>query len=867
MRGRRRQALAGNNAAVLVAPPGAGKTTRVPLALLDEPWAKNKKIIVLEPRRIAARASAERMAYTIGERVGETVGYRVRFGSKVSRATRIEVVTEGIFSRQILDDPELSGVAAVLFDEFHERSLDADLGLALACDAQTGLREDLRILVMSATLDGARVARLLGDAPVIASEGRAFPVETRYLGRKADAPLERQMADAIATALRADPGSVLAFLPGAAEIRRTQNFLSERVHDAGIEILPLFGALDAAVQDRAIAPAPRGRRKVVLATSIAETSLTIDGVRIVVDSGVARVPRYEPDIGLTRLETVRASRAAVDQRRGRAGRIEPGVCYRLWDEPQTASLAAYTQPEILSADLSSLVLDLAQWGVSDPTTLAFLDSPPAPALKEARSLLRELGALDRDGRITEEGKSLRALALPPRLARMIVDSHRLGAGEQAAEIAAVLTERGLGGDSVDLDVRLDQFRRDRSPRALSARALARRWASQVANEDAAIKLADAENVRAAGPSSPSPLAGEGRGGGLGATGTSVAATPSPDPSPQGGGEQRDFRSTQGEPSTGVMLALAFPDRVARNRGNGSFVLANGRGAALDQASALARAPYIAVAELTGAAASGRILLAAPITQAEIERHFADQIETADEISFDRSALALRARRRKTLHAITLSEAPLALQPSMETARVLADGLIASGLDRLPWSKPSKQWRDRVMFLRKAEGEPWPDVSDDALAAQREAWLVPALTDKTSLKEFSSGELSDALLTLLPWELRARLEREAPTHFEAPTGTMLAIDYEAEQGPTIAVRLQELFGLNTHPSIAKGAVPLVLELLSPAHRPVQVTRDLPGFWRGSYAAVRSDLRGRYPRHPWPEDPASAMPTRRVKPRGT
>jgi ATP-dependent helicase HrpB len=812
--------LAGHNAAVLVAPPGAGKTTRVPLALLDEPWLRNKKIIVLEPRRIAARASAERMAHTIGERVGETVGYRVRFGSKVSRATRIEVVTEGIFSRQILDDPELSGIAAVLFDEFHERSLDADLGLALARDAQVGLREDLRILVMSATLDGARVAKLLGDAPVIASEGRAFPVETRYLGRKADAPLERQMADAIAMALRADPGSVLAFLPGAAEIRRTQNFLGERIHDTSIEIVPLFGALDAAVQDRAIAPPPKGQRKVVLATSIAETSLTIEGVRIVVDSGVARVPRYEPDIGLTRLETVRASRAAVDQRRGRAGRTEPGVCYRLWDEPQTASLAAYTQPEILSADLSSLVLDLAQWGVSDPATLAFLDSPPAPALKEARSLLAELGALDGDGRITAEGNSLRALALPPRLARMIVDSHRLGAGEQAAEIAAVLTERGLGGDGVDLDFRLDQFRRDRSQRAGSARDLARRWASQVA-----------------------------------------ASERGPVSTLQGGGEL----------TTGVMLALAFPDRVARNRGNGSFVLANGRGAAVDQASALARAPYIAVAELTGTAANGRILLAAPIAQAEIEQHFADQIETADEVSFDRGALALRARRKKTLHAITLSEAPMALRPSAETARVLADGLIAAGIDKLPWSKPLKQWRDRVMFLRKAEGEStehsWPDLSDDALAAQREAWLVPALYDKTSLKELSAGDLSDALMTLLPWELRARLEREAPTHFEAPTGTQLAIDYEAEQGPTIAVRLQELFGLNTHPSIAKGAVPLVLELLSPAQRSVQVTRDLPGFWRGSYAAVRSDLRGRYPRHPWPEDPASAAPTRRVKPRGT
>jgi ATP-dependent helicase HrpB len=821
------QTLAARNAAVLVAPPGAGKTTRVPLALLDAPWLRDKKIIVLEPRRIAARASAERMAKTLGERAGETVGYRVRFGSRISRKTRIEVVTEGIFSRQILDDPELSGVAAVLFDEFHERSLDADLGLALARDAQLGLREDLRLLVMSATLDGARVARLLGEAPVIASEGRAFAVETRYLRRKVDAPLERQMADAIATALRADPGSVLAFLPGAAEIRRTQNFLAERIHDDAIEIVPLFGALDAAVQDRAIAPAPKGQRKVVLATSIAETSLTIEGVRIVVDSGLARVPRYEPDIGLTRLQTVRASRAAVDQRRGRAGRTEPGICYRLWDEPQTASLAAFTQPEILSADLSSLVLDLAQWGVSDPATMSFLDPPPAPALKEAKSLLLELGALDADGRITAEGKSLRALALPPRLSRMIVDSHRFGAGEQAAGIAAVLTERGLGGDSTDLDVRLDQFRRDRAQRATSARELARRWATQVASSDAAA-------------SSPSLL---------------------------GGGEGKELRGLDEKISTGVMLAFAFPDRVARNRGNGSFVLANGRGAALEQTSSLARAPYVAVGELTGTAAAGRILLAAPITQAEIELHFVDQIETAEEISFYPGAMALRARRKRTLHAITLSEAPLALTPSEATARILADGLVAIGLDRLPWSKQSKQWRDRVMFLRKAEGESWPDLSDDALAARRDDWLLPALYDKTSLKDFSAGDLSDALSRLLPWELRARLEREAPTHFEAPTGTMLAIDYEAEQGPTIAVRLQELFGLNAHPSIANGAVPLVLELLSPAQRPVQVTRDLPGFWRGSYAAVRSDLRGRYPRHPWPEDPANALPTRRVKPRGT
>ena len=804
--------LAARNAAVLVAPPGAGKTTRVPLALLDAPWIGDGRIVMLEPRRIAARASAERMAKTLGEPVGERVGYRVRFGSKVSRATRIEVVTEGIFAQQVLNDPELNGVAAVLFDEFHERSLDADLGLALARDVQTGLREDLRILVMSATLDGARVARRLGDAPVVASEGRAFPVETRHVGRKPDLPIERQMADVIATTLRAEVGSVLAFLPGAAEIRRTEGLVRERVQDASVDIVPLFGALDAAVQDRAIAPPPPGRRKVVLATSIAETSLTIEGVRIVVDSGLARVPRYEPDIGLTRLETVRASRAAVDQRRGRAGRTAPGICYRLWDEPQTASLAAYTVPEILSADLSSLVLDLAQWGVHDPATLSFLDPPPLPALTEARNLLRELGALDGDGRITDEGRKLRALALPPRLARMIVDAAGFGMAREAADIAAILTERGLGGDSVDLDARLDQYRRDRSPRAASAKQLARRWAGQVSSSFA----------------------------------------------PPGEGEQL---------STGALLALAFPDRVARNRGGGGFVLANGRGAALDPASPLARAPYIAVGELAGTAARGRILLAAPITQGEIEARFADHIESRDEVAFDKEAQSLRAWRRKRLHAVTLSEAVLPVTPTAETAKVLADGLLSLGLDRLPWSKALMQWRGRVMFLRAAEGEPWPDLSDTGLAASRDSWLVPALFNKTSLKALSAGDLSEALMALLPWDLRARLDREAPTHFEAPTGSHLAIDYAAGQGPTIAVRLQELFGLTNHPSVAKGRVPLVLELLSPAQRPVQVTRDLPGFWRGSYAAVRADLRGRYPRHPWPEDPAGAVPTRRAKPRGT
>ncbi len=524
-------ALASHNAAVLVAPPGAGKTTRVPLVLLDERWAADKKILVLEPRRLAARAAAERMAKTLGEQVGDTVGLRVRFGSKVSRRTRVEVVTEGVFTRLILDDPSLDGVAAVLFDEFHERSLDGDLGLALARDAQQGLREDLKLLVMSATLDGARVAKLLGDAPAVESEGRAFAVETRYLGRDPRAHIEQQVADAVARALRADPGSALVFLPGAAEIRRTETRLLERVADPTVDVVTLYGALDAQTQDRAIAPAPKGRRKVVLATSIAETSLTIEGVRIVVDCGLARVPRYEPDVGLTRLETVRVSRAAADQRRGRAGRTEPGVCYRLWGEPQTASLEPYARPEILAADLSGMMLDLAYWGVGDPSTLTFLDPPPAGALAEARALLTELGAIDAQGRITDEGRKLRRLPLPPRLARMVVDAAAEGAGARAADIAAMLSERGLGGDDIDLTHRLDQFRHDRSRRGEDARRMARCWCEIV--ESNSVPRAQV---------APSPLEGEGGGGGE-KLALAFLAYPPPDqhrragvdrPPPQGG---------------------------------------------------------------------------------------------------------------------------------------------------------------------------------------------------------------------------------------------------------------------------------------------------------------------------------------------
>jgi ATP-dependent helicase HrpB len=853
-------ALARATAAVVVAPPGAGKTTRLPLVVAQEPWAVGKRILVLEPRRLAARAAAARMAQTLGEKVGDTVGYRVRFGTQVSKRTRIEVITEGVFTGLIQDDPSLDGVAAVLFDEFHERSLDADLGLALARDAQQGLRDDLRLVVMSATIDGARIAAALEGAPVITSEGRAFAVETRYLGRDSSKPIDLQVADAILRALRAETGSLLAFLPGVAEIRRTETLLQERLADPAVDLFPLHGALDFDAQDRAIAPAAAGRRKVVLATSIAETSLTIEGVRVVVDSGLARVPRYEPDVGLTRLETVRVSRAAADQRRGRAGRTEPGVCYRLWDEPQTASLEPYAQPEILAADLSALVLDLARWGVSDPAKLTFLDQPPAASLNEARTLLTTLGAIEGAGRITPEGKLLNRLPLPPRLARMVVDASREGEGLAAAEIAAVLTERGLGGNDVDLRHRVDGLRRDRSGRAMEARRMAGRWAD-MASPHARARSPDGAKRNPGFPSrhgTASPTESP--------TSPPGAARGAPDYGPQ---ERPSIRATGGELSLGAILALAYPERIAKNRGaaTGAFLLANGRGAYVDPASPLAREPFLAVAELIGGAAQSRITLATAIDLADIEARFADRIEAGEEVTCDPKTLALRARRWRRLGAIALSEQPMPVTPGEATANALTAAIVQAGLDRLPWTKALRQWRDRVQFLRRSEGSEWPDLSDGALASTGETWLAPLLMDKIGVTDLTASEFDAALQGLLPYGLRRRLETEAPTHFDAPSGSRVPIDYEAEEGPKLAIRVQELFGLSRHPAIAGGRVPLVIELLSPAHRPVQVTRDLPQFWRGSYAAVRSEMRGRYPRHPWPEDPASAEATRRAKPRGT
>lgn len=795
---------------VLVAPPGAGKTTRVPLALLEAPWRGDGRIVVLEPRRLAARAAAGRMAETLGETVGATVGFRVRMESRVSSRTRVEVVTEGVFTRMILDDPELTGIAAVLFDEFHERSLDGDLGLALALDAQGALRPDLRILVMSATIDGARVAAALGDAPVIVSEGRAYPVETRYLGRSREARIEAEMAGAIRTALAEETGSILAFLPGQAEIRRTADMLADRL-EPGVEIAPLYGALTARDQDRAIRPAEGGRRKVVLATSIAETSLTIEGVRIVIDSGLARVPRYEPGSGMTRLDTVRVSRASADQRRGRAGRTEPGVCYRLWDEPQTAALAAYERPEILEADLADLVLDLAAWGVASPDALTFLDPPPKPAWDEAVALLRQLDALDESGRLTEDGRGLRRLPLHPRLAHMVHRAAGEGDGRLAALIAAILSERGLGGTSVDLEERLRRLAGDRSERAEEARRMAGRWAE---------------------------AAGVGR------------------------EDRPDFSDA------GRLLALAYPDRVAQARGGpGSYRLVNGRGAAMEPHEALARQPFLAVAEVQGSAARARILLAATLSTAEIEAEFARHIVEADEVRFDEVADAVRARRVRRLGALVLAERPLADADPDLVARALVEGVRRKGLASLPWTKTTRQVVARVGFARRADPEAWPDLSDATLTETLETWLAPHLAGRRSLADIRADDLAAALDALLGWQARRELDRVAPTHFVAPTGTHATIDYEAENGPVLSIRVQELYGLDRHPAVADGRISLLVELLSPAHRPIQVTRDLPGFWRGSWKDVRTDMRGRYPRHVWPEDPTAAAPTTRAKPRGT
>ena len=802
-------ALEKGNRAVLSAPPGAGKTTIVPLHLLGQTWRGNGRIILLEPRRLAARAAASRMAGLLSEAVGETVGYRMRLDNRISHRTRIEVVTEGVFVRMILDDPELTGVAAVLFDEFHERSLDADLGLALALDAQSALRPDLRIVVMSATLDIERIAELLDGPPVVISEGRSFPVDIRHRDRPGDERIEDAVASTVLRALSEETGSILAFLPGQAEIRRTAERLEGRI-GPDVTITPLYGVLSQADQDAAIRPAASGKRKVVLSTSIAETSITIDGVRVVIDSGLQRLPVFEASTGITRLETVRVSRASADQRAGRAGRTEPGLAIRLWHAGQTAALPAFTPPEILSSDLSGLALDLAHWGVADPGQLLLIDMPPEAALKEARQLLIGLGALDKKLQLTDKGRRMRDFGLPPRLSAMVLGASEHGEARAAAELAVLLTEQGLGGNDLDLDERLRQFRRDRGERARNARNLAQRLSS---------------------------------------------------------GLNSGADGNVGPVSAGALLIHAFPDRIARQRGGrGRFVMANGRGAEMPTSERLAGAELLVIADLTGKAAQGRVLAAAEISRGHIETLLPKAITTSEESGFDPASRQVRARRVTRLGAIIFDEQPLPKPKGDDAARALAEGVRLLGVAALPFSKAAAQLRQRLGFLHRSLGEPWPDTSDDGLIARLDDWFVPFQSGVTSFQEISAASLHDGLMALLPGGSQRELDRLVPTHFTAPTGHSHPIRYEGDE-PVLQIRVQELFGLKMHPTIGGGKLPLLLELTSPAHRPIQTTRDLPGFWSGSWKDVRADMRGRYPKHPWPEDPAAAAPTTRVKPRGT
>jgi ATP-dependent helicase HrpB len=797
------RALRQGNVVVLAAPPGAGKTTVVPLALLDADWRKDLRILVLEPRRLAARAAAERMAATLGEVAGQTVGYRTRLQSRIGRATRIEVITEGVFTRMILDDPALDGVAAVLFDEFHERSLDADLGLALARDSQCALRDDLKIVVMSATLDIEGVSRLLDGAPVVQAEGRAYPVETLYLGRDPAERIEAAMVRACLKVLGEQTGSVLAFLPGQGEIQRVAGMVGDALRLPNIDVVPLYGALDRVEQDRAIEPSPPGRRKLVLATSVAETSLTIEGIRVVIDSGLSRVPRFEPSSGLTRLATVRVSRSSAEQRRGRAGRTEPGVCYRLWDEETTRGLVPHQRPEILEADLTGLALDLARWGARSAEGLALLDPPPAGAFSEARTVLARLGALDESGGLTVHGRRLADLPLGPRLAHLLAVAADAGQAALGARIAAILSEPGLGGRDADLRERLKAFDRDRSPRAGDARKLADRWARS-------------------------------------------AGVP---PVHRGGIDE------------GALIAAAFPERIAKARGKpGEFLLASGRGCFVDMTDPLATESWLAVAELGGGEAKDRIRLAVPLDPEGLAKMFIMEERLSREPS---GKLMLRRLRR--LGAIVVDERVVGMPNREQMTEALKAQVEAEGLAGLEWGERSGALRARLSFLHGLDRD-WPDVSDVALKSSVDVWLWPLLDGVQALDQISDTAIEQGLRSLIPWDKQRALDALAPARLTTPLGSAV-IDYAAEGGPRVDIRVQELFGVTQHPTVVAGCVPLTLALLSPARRPLQVTADLPGFWKGSWAAVRAEMRGRYPRHPWPENPAEAAPTNRVKPRGT
>jgi len=835
-------ALAARSTAVLAAPPGAGKSTVVPLALLDAGWLRAGRIVMLEPRRVAARAVAERMAGTLGEESGVTVGYRTRTDTRVGRGTRIEVVTEGILTRMLQHDPALEGTACVIFDEFHERSLQADLGLALALDAQTQLRQDLRILIMSATLDAASLSRVLGDAPLVRSQGRMFPVRTIHLpapsGRPDERP-ERRMPAVIGRALAEHEGDVLAFLPGAGEIRRTSESLSGLPGADALRIRSLYGELAPAEQDAALRADPDGRRKVVLATNVAETSLTIEGVRIVVDGGYERRPAFDPVSGMSRLELRRISQSSADQRRGRAGRTAPGVCYRLWSESTHASLAVHSPPEILDADLASLALELACWGTTDADTLHWIDPPPAAPLAQARELLVRLDAIDAGGRATELGRRMAALGLHPRLAHMALRSVPIGLTRAAAELAALLTERDPlraqpDGRDPDLRLRLDVLHGAAAPPRMEVDRAALQRVRQSAGRIVRQLEGDAEVVshRAAVPVS------------------------------------RDSVAVSEPDAAGVLLAFAYPDRIGMTRepGSGRYRLANGRGASLAAPSALARSELIVAAALDLGAREARIDLAAPLAAGLVERHFAPWIEARDVVEWDPRTEAVMARRQRRLGELALADARLAEADPGAIQAAMLRGVRMLGLAALPWTPALAQWRARVAFLREVEPDGgWPDVSDAALLATLESWLGPWLDGATRRADLAGLDLRGALHSLLDWRASQRLDELAPVQLAVPSGSRIAVDYTSG-APVLSVRLQEVFGLMETPRIAGGRVPVTMKLLSPARRPVQVTRDLASFWARGYADVRRDLRGRYPKHYWPEDPRQATPTRRVRPRG-
>jgi ATP-dependent helicase HrpB len=795
--------------AVLVAAPGAGKTTRAPLALLGEPWAAGGKLILLSPRRITARAGAAQLARQLGEQPGGVVGYRVRLDSKVGPTTRLEVVTEGVFTRMIQADPALEGVAGVIFDEFHERHLEADLGLALALDAQAGLRPDLRLVIMSATLDAAAAATLLGAAPIVESAGRLFPVDIRYLGRPPQGGLEDAVAAAVLKALAEEPGDILCFLPGAREIEWVKQRLESRGLPGHVDLRPLMGQLDARAQDAAIAASIAGRRKIVLATAIAESSLTIDGVRVVVDAGLARKPRFEPATGLTRLETVRASQAAVTQRAGRAGRTQAGVGYRLWDAPETRALPAFDAPEILESDLTGLALDLAAWG-APPDALRWMTPPPAGAWASALADLKAIAALDGDARLTDHGRRIAALPLPPRLAHMLAASADQGFGQAAAEAAVLLTEQGLGGRSPDLGERSARWRREGGPRAQAAAGMARRLSR------------------------------------------AVGADHGEDPHPE---------------DLARALAIAYPDRIARRRGGiGDYVMANGRAALVEADAPLASAEWIVVAEVSGEAVRPRATAAAALPDAAIAALVAARATLEWRFAFEPEAGAMRARKLLRLGAITVRETPEPPPRGQALQQAWIDAVRTHGPQILPGWDSVVGLVHRFAFAKATMPErDWPPCDIGHWQAGLAVWAGESLADAPSAGDIPAGALARAAWQTLSHAQRQSLDQNAPVHFVTPLGSELEIDYAAEGGPAVAVRLQELFGQRAHPMLAGGRAALVLRLLSPANRPVQTTKDLPGFWAGSYAAVRSEMKGRYPKHPWPDDPAAAEPTRRAKPR--